>query len=137
MANTISTTSISTGTILANTISTNSISTGTLTVGGSAISPRLVIQSNATLTDPASVIITIPNTSYFYADYTNLTNYITISNYGAQNGDYINIVNTGNSGAPATFQVLDGSSGASTIIRYIYPGVAGVVAYSSSQWWPL
>jgi hypothetical protein len=118
-------------------VSTNSISTGTLTVGGSAISPRLVIQSNATLTDPASVIITIPNTSYFYADYTNLTNYITISNYGAQEGDYINIVNTGNSGSPATFQVLDGSSGASTIIRYIYPGVAGVVAYSSSQWWPL
>jgi trimeric autotransporter adhesin len=118
-------------------LSTNIISTGTLTVGGSALSPRLVIQSNATLTDPASVIITIPNTSYFYADYTNLTNYITISNYGAQEGDYINIVNTGNSGAPATFQVLDGSSGASTIIRYIYPGVAGVVAYSSSQWWPL
>ena len=118
-------------------VSTNSISTGTLTVGGSALSPRLVIQSNATLTDPASVIITIPNTSYFYADYTNLTNYITISNYGAQEGDYINIVNTGNSGSPATFQVLDGSTGASTIIRYIYPGVAGVVAYSSSQWWPL
>lgn len=134
---TLSTNTISTATILTNTISTNSISTGTLTVGGSAISPRLVIQSNATLTDPASVIITIPNTSYFYADYTNLTNYITISNYGAQEGDYINIVNTGNSGAPATFQVLDGSSGASTIIRYIYPGVAGVVAYSSSQWWPL
>ena len=118
-------------------LSTNSISTGTLTVGGSSLSPRLVIQSNATLTGPASVIITIPNTSYFYADYTNLTNYITISNYGAQNGDYINIVNTGNSGAPATFQVLDGSTGASTIIRYIYPGAAGVVAYSSSQWWPL
>jgi hypothetical protein len=118
-------------------VSTTTISTGTLTVGGSALSPRLVIQSNATLTDPASVIITIPNTSYFYADYTNLTNYITISNYGAQEGDYINIVNTGNSGSPATFQVLDGSSGASTIIRYIYPGVAGVVAYSSSQWWPL
>ena len=118
-------------------VSTNSISTGTLTVGGSALSPRLVIQSNATLTDPASVIITIPNTSYFYADYTNLTNYITISNYGAQEGDYINIVNTGNSGSPATFQVLDGSTGVSSIIRYIYPGHAGVVAYSSSQWWPL
>ena len=75
--------------------------------------------------------------SYFFADYTNLTNYITISNYGAQNGDYINIVNTGNSGTPATFQILDGSTGVSTNIRYIYPGHAGVVAYSSSEWWPL
>ena len=134
----ISTTTISTNTIFADTISTNIISTGTLTVGGSALSARLQISTNnTTLTDPASIIIKTPNTSYFYEDYTNLTNYITISNYGAQNGDYINIVNTGNSGAPATFQVLDGSVGASTIIRYIYPGHAGVVAYSSSQWWPL
>ena len=134
----ISTNIISTATILANTISTNSISTGTLTVGGTALSARLQISTNnTTLTNPASIIIKTPNTSYFYEDYTNLTNYITISNYGAQNGDYINIVNTGNSGAPATFQVLDGSTGVSSIIRYIYPGHAGVVAYSSSQWWPL
>jgi hypothetical protein len=119
-------------------LSTNTISTSTLTVGGSALSARLGIQSNATtLTSPASVIITIPNMSYFFADYTNLTNYITISNYGAQNGDYINIVNTGNSGTPATFQILDGSTGVSTNIRYIYPGHAGVVAYSGSQWWPM
>jgi hypothetical protein len=119
-------------------ISTNTISTGALIVAGASISGRLPISTNNTaLTDPASIIIQTPNTSYFYADYTNLTNYITISNYGAQNGDYINIVNTGNSGAPATFQVLDGSVNASTIIRYIYPGHAGVVAYSSSQWWPL
>jgi hypothetical protein len=119
-------------------LSTNTISTNTLTVGGSALSARLGIQSNATtLTSPASVIITIPNMSYFFADYTNLTNYITISNYGAQNGDYINIVNTGNSGTPATFQILDGSTGVSTNIRYIYPGHAGVVAYSGSQWWPM
>ena len=119
-------------------VSTTTISTGTLTVGGSALSARLQISTNnTTLTDPASIIIKTPNTSYFYEDYTNLTNYITISNYGAQNGDYINIVNTGNSGAPATFQVLDGSTGVSSIIRYIYPGHAGVVAYSSSQWWPL
>ena len=118
-------------------LSTNSISTGTLTVGGT-LSARLPISTNnTTLTDPASIIIKTPNTSYFYADYTNLTNYITISNYGAQNGDYINIVNTGNSGAPATFQVLDGSTGVSSIIRYIYPGHAGVVAYSSSEWLPL
>ena len=134
----ISTNIISTATILTNTISTNSISTGTLTVGGTALSARLQISTNnTTLTNPASIIIKTPNTSYFYEDYTNLTNYITISNYGAQNGDYINIVNTGNSGAPATFQVLDGSTGVSSIIRYIYPGHAGVVAYSSSQWWPL
>ena len=137
LANNISTNIISTATILANTISTNSISTGTLTVGGT-LSARLPISTNnTTLTDPASIIIKTPNTSYFYADYTNLTNYITISNYGAQNGDYINIVNTGNSGAPATFQVLDGSTGVSSIIRYIYPGHAGVVAYSSSEWLPL
>ena len=137
LANTISTNIISTATILANTISTNSISTGSLTVGGT-LSARLPISTNnTTLTDPASIIIKTPNTSYFYADYTNLTNYITISNYGAQNGDYINIVNTGNSGAPATFQVLDGSTGVSSIIRYIYPGHAGVVAYSSSEWLPL
>ena len=134
----VSTNTISTATILTNTISTNSISTGTLTVGGTALSARLPISTNnTTLTNPASIIIKTPNTSYFYEDYTNLTNYITISNYGAQNGDYINIVNTGNSGAPATFQVLDGSTGVSSIIRYIYPGHAGVVAYSSSQWWPL
>ena len=134
----VSTNTISTATILTNTISTNSISTGTLTVGGTALSARLQISTNnTTLTNPASIIIKTPNTSYFYEDYTNLTNYITISNYGAQNGDYINIVNTGNSGAPATFQVLDGSTGVSSIIRYIYPGHAGVVAYSSSQWWPL
>jgi hypothetical protein len=119
-------------------ISTNTISTGALTVAGASISGRLPISTNnTTLTNPASIIIKTPNTSYFYEDYTNLTNYITISNYGAQNGDYINIVNTGNSGTPATFQVLDGSTGASTIIRYIYPGHAGVVAYSGSQWWPL
>ena len=134
----LSVNTISTNTILTNTISTNSISTNTLLVGGSALSARLQISTNnTTLTDPASIIIKTPNTSYFYEDYTNLTNYITISNYGAQNGDYINIVNTGNSGAPATFQVLDGSTGVSSIIRYIYPGHAGVVAYSSSQWWPL
>ena len=119
-------------------LSTNTISTNTLTVGGSALSARLGIQSNATtLTSPASVIITIPNMSYFFADYTNLTNYITISNYGAQNGDYINVINTGNSGTPATFQILDGSTGVSTNIRYIYPGHAGVVAYSGGQWWPM
>jgi hypothetical protein len=119
-------------------LSTNTISTNTLTVGGSALSARLGIQSNATtLTSPASVIITIPNMSYFFDDYTNLTNYITISNYGAQNGDYINVVNTGNSGTPATFQILDGSTGVSTNIRYIYPGHAGVVAYSGGQWWPM
>jgi hypothetical protein len=119
-------------------LSTNTISTNTLTVGGSALSARLGIQSNATtLTSPASVIITIPNMSYFFADYTNLTNYITISNYGAQNGDYVNVVNTGNSGTPATFQILDGSTGVSTNIRYIYPGHAGVVAYSGGQWWPM
>jgi hypothetical protein len=118
-------------------ISTTAISTNTLTVGGTLYGRLPISTNNTTLTDPASIIIQTPNTSYFYEDYTNLTNYITISNYGAQNGDYVNIVNTGNSGTPATFQVLDGSTGASTIIRYIYPGHAGVVAYSSSQWWPL
>jgi hypothetical protein len=118
-------------------LSTNTISTATLNVAGAPISGRLIISTINPQTDPAFIIIKNPNISYFYADYTNLTNYITISNYGAQNGDYINIVNTGNSGTPATFQVLDGSTGASTIIRYIYPGHAGVVAYSAGQWWPL
>jgi len=116
---------------------TNLFVTDTLTVGGTLYGRLPISTNNTTLTNPASIIIKTPNTSYFYEDYTNLTNYITISNYGAQNGDYINIVNTGNSGAPATFQVLDGSTGVSSIIRYIYPGHAGVVAYSGSQWWPL
>jgi hypothetical protein len=128
---------ITMGDIITNSISTTTISTGTLTVGGTLYGRLPILRNNNNLTGPASVIISTPNTSYFYADYTNLTNYITISNYGAQNGDFINIVNTGNSGTPATFQVLDGSVNASTIIRYIYPGHAGVVAYSSSQWWPL
>jgi archaellum component FlaC len=123
--------SISSGSVYGKFFGDGSSLTG-LPSGGLPISTN-----NTTLTDPASIIIKTPNTSYFYEDYTNLTNYITISNYGAQNGDYINIVNTGNSGAPATFQVLDGSTGVSSIIRYIYPGHAGVVAYSSSQWWPL
>ena len=106
--------------------------------GGSQITSRLDVQSNNTLLiNPTDVIITVPNKTYFFADYTNLTNYITISNYGATSGDYINIVNTGNSGTPATFQILDGSTGASTIVRYIYPGVAGVVSYSAGQWYPL
>jgi len=118
-------------------LSTNTISTATLNVAGAPISGRLIISTINPLTNPAFIIIKNPNISYFYADYTNLTNYITISNYGAVSGDYINIVNTGNSGTPATFQVLDGSTGASTIIRYIYPGHAGVVAYSAGQWWPL
>jgi len=118
-------------------LSTNTISTATLNVAGAPISGRLIISTINPQTDPAFIIIKNPNISYFYADYTNLTNYITISNYGAVSGDYINIVNTGNSGTPATFQVLDGSTGASTIIRYIYPGHAGVVAYSAGQWWPL
>jgi hypothetical protein len=126
--------SISSGSVYGQFIGDGSLLTG-LPSGGSGGLP--ISTNNTTLTDPASIIIKTPNTSYFYADYTNLTNYITISNYGAQNGDYINIVNTGNSGTPATFQVLDGSTGASTIIRYIYPGHAGVVAYSGSQWWPL
>ena len=138
----LSVTTISTNTINANMgrftgISTTTISTNTLTVGGTLYGRLPISTNNTTLTNPASIIIKTPNTSYFYEDYTNLTNYITISNYGAQNGDFINIVNTGNSGTPATFQVLDGSTGASTIIRYIYPGHAGVVAYSGSQWWPL
>ena len=138
----LSVTTISTNTINGNLgrftgISTTTISTNTLTVGGTLYGRLPISTNNTTLTDPASIIIQTPNTSYFYEDYTNLTNYITISNYGAQNGDYVNIVNTGNSGTPATFQVLDGSTGASTIIRYIYPGHAGVVAYSGSQWWPL
>jgi hypothetical protein len=128
---------ITMGDIITNSISTNTISTNTLTVGGTLYGRLPISTNNTTLTNPASIIIKTPNTSYFYEDYTNLTNYITISNYGAQNGDFINIVNTGNSGTPATFQVLDGSTGASTIIRYIYPGHAGVVAYSGSQWWPL
>ena len=119
-------------------LSTNTISTNTLTVGGSELSARIGIQSNATtLTSPASVIITVPNTSYLFDDYTNLINYITISNYGAQNGDYINIVNTGNLGTPATFQILDGSTGVSTNIRTVYPGHAGVVLYSSGVWYPM
>jgi hypothetical protein len=126
--------SISSGSVYGQFIGDGSLLTG-LPSGGSGGLP--ISTNNTTLTDPASIIIKTPNTSYFYADYTNLTNYITISNYGAANGDYINIVNTGNSGTPATFQVLDGSTGASTIIRYIYPGHAGVVAYSGGQWWPL
>jgi len=126
--------SISSGSVYGKFFGDGSSLTG-LASGGSGGLP--ISTNNTTLTNPASIIIKTPNTSYFYADYTNLTNYITISNYGAQNGDYINIVNTGNSGTPATFQVLDGSTGVSSIIRYIYPGHAGVVAYSSSQWWPL
>jgi hypothetical protein len=138
----LSVTTMSTNTINGNLgrftgISTTTISTNTLTVGGTLYGRLPISTNNTTLTDPASIIIKTPNTSYFYEDYTNLTNYITISNYGAQNGDYVNIVNTGNSGAPATFQVLDGSVNPSSIIRYIYPGHAGVVAYSGSQWWPL
>jgi hypothetical protein len=128
---------ITMGNVVTNSISTTTISTNTLTVGGTLYGRLPISTNNTTLTDPASIIIQTPNTSYFYEDYTNLTNYITISNYGAQNGDYVNIVNTGNSGAPATFQVLDGSVNPSSIIRYIYPGHAGVVAYSGSQWWPL
>jgi hypothetical protein len=128
---------ITMGNVVTNSISTTTISTNTLTVGGTLYGRLPISTNNTTLTDPASIIIQTPNTSYFYEDYTNLTNYITISNYGAVSGDYINIVNTGNSGAPATFQVLDGSVNPSSIIRYIYPGHAGVVAYSGSQWWPL
>jgi hypothetical protein len=126
--------SISSGSVYGKFFGDGSSLTG-IASGGSGGLP--ISTNNTTLTNPASIIIKTPNTSYFYEDYTNLTNYITISNYGAQNGDYINIVNTGNSGTPATFQVLDGSTGVSSIIRYIYPGHAGVVAYSSSQWWPL
>jgi archaellum component FlaC len=126
--------SISSGSVYGKFFGDGSSLTG-LPSGGSGGLP--ISTNNTTLTDSASIIIKTPNTSYFYEDYTNLTNYITISDYGAQNGDYVNIVNTGNSGTPATFQVLDGSVAASTIIRYIYPGHAGVVAYSSSQWWPL
>ena len=118
-------------------LSTNTISTNSLIVGGTLYG-RLAIQSNATtLTNPVQVIITVPNKTYFFADYTNLTNYITISNYGAQSGDYINIVNTGNSGSPATFNILDGSVNPSTNIRYIYPGHAGVIAYNSGTWWAM
>ena len=126
--------SISSGSVYGKFIGDGSLLTG-LPSGGSSGLP--ISTNNTTLTNPASIIIKTPNTSYFYADYTNLTNYITISNYGAINGDYINVVNTGNSGTPATFQILDGSTSLSTIIRYIYPGHAGVVAYSGSQWWPL
>jgi hypothetical protein len=141
---------ITMGNVVTNSISTQQIYVSSISSGsvygkffgdGSSLTGLAgglpISTNNTTLTDPASIIIKTPNTSYFYEDYTNLTNYITISNYGAVNGDYINIVNTGNSGAPATFQILDGSTGASTIIRYIYPGHAGVVAYSSGQWWPL
>jgi hypothetical protein len=123
-------------TVSADTVSSITVNTDTLVIGGTQYG-RLPIQSNATQLSNATTIITTPNTSYLFDDYYNLTNYITISNYGFQNGDFINIVNTGNSGTPATFNVLDGSANPSTLIRYVYPGHAGVIVYSVNQWWPM
>ena len=123
-------------TLDAGTVSSITVNTDTLVVGGTQYG-RLPIQSNATQLSNATTIITTPNTSYLFDDYYNLTNYITISNYGFQNGDFINIVNTGNSGTPATFNVLDGSANPSTLIRYVYPGHAGVIVYSANNWWPM
>jgi hypothetical protein len=123
-------------TLTADNVSSIRINTDTLVVGGTLYG-RLPIQSNATQLSNATTIITTPNTSYLFDDYYNLTNYITISNYGFENGDFINIVNTGNSGTPATFNILDGSANPSTLIRYVYPGHAGVIVYSVNQWWPM
>jgi hypothetical protein len=123
-------------TVSADVVSTITVNTDTLVIGGTQYG-RLPIQSNATQLSNATTIITTPNTSYLFDDYYNLTNYITISNYGFTNGDFINIVNTGNSGTPATFNVLDGSADPSTLIRYVYPGHAGVIVYSANNWWPM
>ena len=127
---------VSFSTLSADVVSTITVNTDTLVIGGTQYG-RLPIQSNATQLSNATTIITTPNTSYLFDDYYNLTNYITISNYGFTNGDFINIVNTGNSGTPATFNVLDGSADPSTLIRYVYPGHAGVIVYSANNWWPM